>query len=79
LNREETANLEAERKAVSLPGVRFRYYDCILCNRATIVLQVRPLVNETRAAFFKRQQTLDRVAREIRQDDLQVITEIPGG
>jgi len=43
LAREESRGMEAERKALGLEGVLFRYYACSGCGHADIFLDVRPL------------------------------------
>ena len=54
LAREESKGMEAERKALGLRGVLFRYYVCPECGYSDIFVDVRPLPGESPEAFHQR-------------------------
>jgi hypothetical protein len=61
LDREETLGMEAERKALGLTGVLFRFYTCPACGQNDIFVDLRPLPGETEKDFHARRQDLERV------------------
>ncbi len=50
LSREDSKGLEAERKALGLEGVLFRYYKCGACDQADIFVDILPLYKASRLA-----------------------------
>jgi hypothetical protein len=63
LAREESKGMEAERKALGLEGVLFRYYVCSACNTADIFVDVLPLAGESDEAYRKRRNELEATVR----------------
>jgi hypothetical protein len=70
---QETGTLQEACRANNLRGVRFLYYSCLLCGRASIFLDIRPLPGEPPHDLAARRRSLQRVARAVRDDDLAVI------
>src|SRR5262249_28768748 len=83
LEREESRNMEAERKAAGLTGVRFLYYACPECGGADIFVDILPRHDEPRAEFRRRRAEMEAVVRRLhreRGDELvaAVVTEVQG-
>ncbi len=83
LVREESKNMEADRKAAGLTGVRFLYYACPACGGADIFVDLLPRHDETRAQFRRRRAEMEEVVRRLhdeRGDELveAVVTEVRG-
>jgi hypothetical protein len=62
---EESAGLEADRKAARLKGVRFDFYVCAICGAADIFVEVRPLKGESGGSFRRRRDDLAAAVREL--------------
>ena len=72
----DTLEMETERKALGLQGVRFLYYSCPACSHADIFLDIHHLENETAEAFERRRADLEAAVRQVRGDNMAaVITE----
>jgi hypothetical protein len=69
----ESRAMEAERKALGLEGVRFRYYYCSACDHADIFVEVCPLPGESRAALGRRLDELDEVVRSLPTEGVKVV------
>ena len=65
LAREETRGMEAERKAMGLEGVLFRYYVCSSCGADSILVEIKPLEGESAEAFKRRRDDLERVINQV--------------
>jgi hypothetical protein len=65
--------MEADRKALGLQGVLFRYYACPACRQADIFLDVSPLAGETPEDFQRRRQELETVVRGLHAQDIDVV------
>jgi hypothetical protein len=65
LAREETKGMEAERKALGLQGVLFRYYTCSACGRADIFVDVHRLPEETEDDFLRRRDELEAAINQV--------------
>ena len=72
-SREESRGMEAERKALGLQGVFFRYYNCAQCGQADIFVDLRPLRGETDADFRKRRGELEATVRQLHADRVDVV------
>jgi len=73
LAREESAGMEAERKALGLQGVRFLYYNCTGCGYADIFVDIHPLEGETHDAFRQRRRELETTVRQLHADRVEVV------
>ena len=73
LSREETHGMEAQRKALGLEGVLFRYYACSACGNADIFVDVRPLQGETDEAFRQRRGELEATIKHMRGEGVEVV------
>lgn len=73
LARAESKGMEAERKALGLQGVLFRYYVCPQCGYADIFVDVRPLPGEPAEAFQDRWDELEATVRQLHADQVEVV------
>jgi recombinational DNA repair protein (RecF pathway) len=73
LLREETKGMEAERKALGLEGVAFRYYACSACGHADIFVDVHPLDGEAEEAFRARRDELEHSVRQLHGEGVEVV------
>jgi len=73
LSREESRGMEAERKALGLQGVLFRYYACSACGTADIFVDVHPLPGETDEAFRKRRDELEATVKQMQGNGVEVV------
>jgi len=73
LSREDSKGLEAERKALGLEGVLFRYYSCSACGFADIFVDIRPLAGEADDAFRRRRDELEGSLRQLQGDRVEVV------
>jgi hypothetical protein len=73
LAREESKGMEAERKALGLQGILFRYYTCSRCGQADIFVNLRPLPGETDEDFRRRRDELEVTARQLHADRVAVV------
>ncbi|HJZ91224.1 MAG TPA: hypothetical protein VKE40_10150 [Gemmataceae bacterium] len=67
LAREESRNMEAERKAAGLEGVRFLYYRCP-CGMDDIFVDVLPRDDEFAEDFERRRAAMEAVVRRLHAD-----------
>jgi hypothetical protein len=65
LAREESKNMEAERKSAGLIGVRFVYYHCPGCGTNDIFVDILPRDGEAQDDFIKRRSEMDSVVRKL--------------
>jgi hypothetical protein len=63
LGREETQNMEAERKAAGLEGVRFLYFHCPACGMDDIFVAILPLDTEFAEDYHARRDAMEKVVR----------------
>ncbi len=75
LAREESKGMEAERKAMGLQGVLFRYYRCGHCGFEDIFVDVALLEGEAPEAFHQRRAELEAALRQIRAENTAVIVQ----
>jgi len=73
LARQESKGMEAERKALGLQGVLFRYYTCSACGQDDIFVDVAPLAGENAEAFHLRRDDLERTVRQLHTDQVAVV------
>jgi hypothetical protein len=72
LSREESKGMEAERKALGLGGVLFRYYHCSACGHDDIFLDIHPLPGESDADFQRRRGELEATVRQIHAEGVGI-------
>jgi hypothetical protein len=70
LARTESKNMEADRKAAGLEGVRFLYYRCP-CGTDDIFVDILPRPDEPAEAFDRRREEMEAVVREMHADHVQ--------
>ncbi|HEY7310979.1 MAG TPA: hypothetical protein VH643_16565 [Gemmataceae bacterium] len=73
LSREDSKGLEAERKALGLEGVLFRYYTCSACGHSDIFVDVRPLEGESEEAFLRRRDELESTVKGLEGEGVNVV------
>ncbi len=73
LAKEESKGMEAERKALGLQGVLFRYYTCPQCGQADIFIDLHALEGETPEAFRQRRDELEATVRQLHSDQVDVV------
>jgi hypothetical protein len=71
--REESRNLEADRKEARLDGVHFFDYRCPACGNEDVFLDVVRLGGESAEAFKARKAELEATAGRIRAERLGVV------
>ena len=67
LAREESRNMEADRKAAGIEGVRFLYYRCT-CGVADVFVDVLPRNEELVEDFDRRVAEMEAVVHRMRSD-----------
>jgi hypothetical protein len=73
LAREETKGMEAERKALGLQGVLFRYYGCAACGQADIFVDLQRLPGEFEDAFLRRRGELEAAINQVHGQGVEVV------
>ena len=73
LSREDSKGLEAERKALGLEGVLFRYYTCSACAQADIFVDVLPLESESEKEFNQRREQLEATVKQLEGEGVEVV------
>jgi hypothetical protein len=71
--KEESKNMEAERKALGLEGVRFLYYTCSDCGHDAIFLDLHHLEDESPEEFNLRRAELEFAVADVHSDDVAVV------
>jgi hypothetical protein len=65
--------MEAERRAMRLAGVLFRYYRCGECGYDAIFVDSHPLPAEAPAAFRRRHAELEATLAELHGERVEVV------
>jgi hypothetical protein len=73
LSREDSKGLEAERKALGLEGVLFRYYTCAACGQADIFVDICPLAGEFEEDFHRRREELEATLQQLQGEGVEVV------
>jgi hypothetical protein len=73
LAREETTNMEAQRKDAGLEGVRFLYCRCSNCGMHDIFVDILPLAGESADDFQARRDEMEGVVRRLHGDQVEVV------
>lgn len=73
LSREETGNLEAERKANGLEGIKFVHFHCPACGMNDIFVVILPLDTEFAEDYEARRDAMEKVVRDLHADDVEAV------
>jgi hypothetical protein len=73
LARDESRNMEAERKAAGLEGVRFLYYRCPACGMNDIFVDILPRQDESDEDFRRRRDEMEDVVRQLHSDQTEAV------
>lgn len=73
LVRSESRNMEAERKAAGLEGVRFVYYHCPACSMNDIFVDILPRDGESPEAFQRRSDAMATVVRQLHGEQAEAV------
>ena len=73
LSREETGNLEAQRKAAGLEGVTFLYFHCPACGMDDIFVAILPLATEFAEDYEARRAAMEKVVRGLHADGVEAV------
>lgn len=73
LSREETGNLEAERKANGLEGIKFVYFHCPACGMNDIFVAILPLDTEFAEDYEARREAMEKVVRGLHSDNVEAV------
>jgi hypothetical protein len=75
LARDESRNMEADRKAAGLEGVRFLYYRCP-CGTDDIFVDILPRPDEPAQDFDRRRDEMEGVVRQMHSEhvDARVVS-----
>jgi hypothetical protein len=65
--------MEAERKALGLQGVLFRYYACAACGQADIFVDVQRLPGEFEGAFLRRRGELEAAVHAVHGQGVEAV------
>jgi hypothetical protein len=66
--RGETDDMEADRAAAGLRGVRFHFYSCSACGTDDIFVDLLPLRGELPERFLRRRAEMEAVVRALHVD-----------
>lgn len=75
-HKEESKDMERERKARGLDGMRFLYYACSQCGHTDIFVELHHLPEETDEAFQQRRQELEATARQLHAEGSEVVVAV---
>ncbi|MBP3956533.1 hypothetical protein J8F10_14735 [Gemmata sp. G18] len=73
LSREETGNLESQRKANGLEGVKFLYFHCPACEMNDIFVAILPLATEFAEDYEARREAMEKVVRDLHATDVEAV------
>lgn len=73
LSREDSKGLEAERKALGLEGVLFRYFTCSACGQADIFVDICPLDGEFEDDFRQRREELEATLQQLQGEGVELV------
>jgi hypothetical protein len=71
--KEESKNMEADRKALGLEGARFLYYSCPGCGRDAIFLDILRRDGETEEEFQRRRDELEAAVGQVQAEHVKVV------
>ena len=73
LSRADSKNMEHDRKAAGLTGVRFLYYRCPGCGADDIFVDILPLPGESEDEYRGRQAAMEGVVRGLHDDRVDAV------
>jgi hypothetical protein len=73
MSREETGNMEAERQANGLEGVKFLYFHCPTCGMNDIFVAILPLPTEFVPDFEARREAMEKVVRNLHAENVEAV------
>jgi hypothetical protein len=73
MSREETHNMESERKAHGLEGIRFLYFRCSACGMDDIFVAVLPLETEFIEDYEARRDAMEQVVRGLHAQNVEAV------
>jgi DNA-directed RNA polymerase subunit RPC12/RpoP len=73
LSREDSSNLEAERKATGLEGVKFSYFRCPACGMDDIFVAVVPRETEFVEDYEARRDAMEVVVRGLHAPNVAAV------
>jgi len=73
LSREETSNMESQRKASGLEGVKFLYFHCSACGMNDIFVAILPLPTEFVPDYEARRDAMEKVVRDLHADGVEAV------
>jgi len=73
LSREETVNLEAQRKATGLEGVKFMYFHCPTCGMDDIFVAILPRETEFAEDYEARRDAMEKLVRGLHADNVEAV------
>ena len=73
LSREETGNMEAQRRAAGLEGIKFLYFHCPACGMDDIFVAIVPLDTEFAEDYEARRETMEKVVRGLHSESIDVV------
>ena len=73
MRREESQNMEVQRKAAGLEGVRFLYFHCPACGMDDIFVAILPLETEFVEDFEARRDVMEKVVRALHADGVEAV------
>jgi hypothetical protein len=73
LSREETENMEVQRKENGLEGVKFLYFHCPACGMDDIFVAILPLETEFAEDYEARREAMEKVVRGLHADNVAAV------
>lgn len=73
LVKSESKNMEAERKAAGLEGIRFLYYHCPACEVNDIFIDILPREGETPESYRERRGNMETTVRALHADKVDYV------
>ena len=73
LGREESKDMEQQRRSAGLKGVRFLYFHCPGCGMDDIFVDILPLAGESPEDFRARRDEMESVARSLPREAAEVV------
>jgi hypothetical protein len=73
LRREETGNLEAQRKATGLEGAKFLYFHCPACGMDDIFVAIPPRETELAQDYEARRDAMEEVVRGLHAGHVEAV------
>jgi hypothetical protein len=73
MSREETSNMESQRKASGLEGIKFLYFHCPSCGMNDIFVAILPLETEFAPDYEARRDAMETVVRGLHTDGVEAV------